>query len=113
MIDDHGDVAPHVGVIVECMDALPDLKKNIIAVNPSHKHKHQPFLPPPVRIPYWYERALRSAASVNLSTKKETITIQIGDTKHLFKVQVMSNKRALKKEKNSSNSCLRRTSPSR
>ena len=46
---------------------------------------------------YWCVRALHSAASVNLSTEKETITIQIGDTKHLFKVQVMSNKRALKK----------------
>ena len=73
--DDNGDAAPHGGVIVECMDALPDLKKNIIAVNPPEKKKLQSLLP--VRIPYWYVKALPSADSVNLSTKKETVTIPI------------------------------------
>ena len=97
VMTDQMDVDFHAGVIVECIDALPDLKNNLIAVNPSHKHKPEPFLPQPVSIPYWYVEALHSAASINLSTKKETITIQIGDTKHLFKVQLLSNKCALKK----------------
>ena len=89
------------GVIVGCMDALPDLKKYIIAAHPPDKRgptwSIQALLPPPARIPYWYVRAMHTNDSVNMIPKKENITMQIGNVKHVFTVQVLSNRRALTK----------------
>jgi hypothetical protein len=90
-------------VVVKCLDALPDLKKFIVvsaggsghAQSAAAMEKHE-GLPPPVRVAYWHVRALYSEDAINMHPKKQTITMNIGDAKHVFTVQVLNNKKALK-----------------